>query len=240
MIDTIVFDFGYVLAYPRTGNWFITPESKKLLPKDDLIRIALHYHRLNSVFASAHKHLNEDHLMHTEEREIEHFSIFYQKLLSGFEISKNVRQKSEALAKDLVLNDERIGIYEDVLTELSRMKENYRIAILSDNWPSLRRLLTNYRIEEYINGLIISSDYGICKDNVRLFQIAIEELMLKPEQSVFVDDSEINLVNAKKMGFQPILMDRNKKRENCIYPIAYDLQEVRAIIDKMNKGGSIE
>lgn len=240
MIENIVFDFGYVLAYPRSGNWFLTPESRRLLTKGDLIRIVLHYYRINKIFASAYQHLNEDHLMHTQEKEIEHFTVFYQKLLTGFGISKNVKQKAAALAQDLVLNDERIGIYEDVLKELPRMKENYRIAILSDNWPSLRRLLINYRIEEHVKGLIISSDYGICKDNVQLFQIAIEELKVNPEKTVFVDDSEKNLINAEQMGFRPILMDRKRKIKRGKYPIAQDLQEVAAIVDKMNKGGSIE
>lgn len=239
MIENIIFDFGYVLAYPRSGNWFLTPESRKLVTKDDLLRLVLHYHRKKKVLAMTHRHLNEDHLMYTEEKEIEHFREFYQILLTGFGIRKDVERKSVALARDLVLNDERIGIYEDVNIELPILKENYRIAILSDNWPSLRRLLINYRIEEYLNGLIISSDYGICKDNVQLFQIAINELKIKPEYSVFVDDSEKNLINAEQMGFRPILMDRKKKRKNCKYPIAHDLQEVAAIVDKMNNGGSI-
>ncbi len=242
MIENIVFDFGYVLAYPRTGNWFLTPESKKLLTKGDLLRIVLHFNRRKRVLNLTNRHLSEDHLMHTQEKEIEHFTEFYQKLLSGFGIRKNIEHKSFALAQDLVLNDERIGIYDDVLSELPGLKEHYRIAILSDNWPSLRRLLTNYRIEEYLSGLIISSDYGICKDNVKLFQIAAGELSIKPECSVFIDDSEKNLINAEQMGFLPILMDRKRKRkrENCAYPIAYNLQEIAAIVDQMNKGGSIE
>jgi putative hydrolase of the HAD superfamily len=111
MIENIIFDFGYVLAYPRSGNWFLTPESKKLLTKGDLLRIVFHYYRKKKVLATTHRHLNEDHRMLTQEKEIEHFQVFYQKLLTGFGITKDVEQKSAALAKDLVLNDERIGIY---------------------------------------------------------------------------------------------------------------------------------
>lgn len=239
MIENIIFDFGYVLAYPRSGNWFLTPKSRKLLTMDDLLRLLLHFYSKKKVLATTRRHLNEEHLMHTQEEEIEHFRVFYQMLLTGFGITKNVGLKTSALAEDLVLNDERIGIYEDVRKVLSRLKENYRIAILSDNWPSLRRLLNHYQIEEYLDGLIISSDYGICKDNVQLFLIAIDKWKIKPENSVFVDDSESNLINAEQMGFHPVLMDRNKKRKNCKYPIAYDLNEVAAIVDKMNKGGSI-
>lgn len=239
MIENIVFDFGYVLAYPRSGNWFITPKSRKLLTKGDLLKLKLHYHRNEKVLALARRHLNEEHLMHTQQEEIEHFQVYYQILLTGFGITKDVGLKASALAKDLVLNDERIGIYEDVGKVLPKLKENYRIAILSDNWPSLRRLLNNYRIAEHLDGLIISSDYGICKDDVQLFQIAIRELKIKPEHSVFVDDSEQNLINAELAGFHPILMDRKRNMKNSKYPIAHHLQEVVAIVDNMNKGGSI-
>lgn len=234
MIENVVFDFGYVLAYPRTGNWFLTPESRKLVGKFDLINIALHYYRRMKVFALAQKHLNDEHLMFTEEEEIKHFIIYYQKLLNGFGIRKKVEQKAAALARDLVMNNERIGIYEDVLPELDLLKANYRVSLLSDNWPSLRRLLKDYQLEDRLSGLIISCDYGICKDNVLLFQKAIEELKLKPECSVFIDDSEKNLINAEKMGFIPILMDRKGKRDTCRYPIAHNLKEVAAIIERMN------
>lgn len=31
MIKNILYDFGYVLAYPKSGNWFIPPNARQIL-----------------------------------------------------------------------------------------------------------------------------------------------------------------------------------------------------------------
>jgi putative hydrolase of the HAD superfamily len=240
MIKNIVFDYGYVLAYPRTGNWFIPPSAKKILGMSNIIHIVLRFGRMKAAFQHGYQHLNDNHLLFTEEEEISQFQEFYSRFLKVMGISKRRDEMAYALAIDNVRNDHKIVIYDDVLNTIKLLKSDYHISVLSDTWPSLQRILNHAHITNLLDGLVMSCDYGICKDNIKLFYHAIGKLGIEPEESVFIDDSEKNLVNAEFAGFTPILMDRRGRVKVSRYPIAHNMIEVQQIIARLVQNKSYD
>jgi putative hydrolase of the HAD superfamily len=230
MIKNIVFDYGYVLAYPRTGNWFIPPKTKEILSRGDMLRILIQAHRIKDVFQCSRVHLDENHLLFTEQEEITQFYNFYFEFLSLMGVSKQQEKKAHALAIDNVCNDNKVIFYDDAVSTIRQLKTDYHIFVLSDTWPSLQRVLKHAHISEHLEGMIMSCDYGICKDNIELFYHAAAKLKIEPEESVFIDDLEGNLANAQKAGFLPILMDRRGRKKQSKYPIARNMNEVIKII----------
>lgn len=235
MIKNIVFDYGYVLAYPRTGNWFVPPKAKEILSKGDIIRIVLKFRKMKDAYHHSRVHLDENHLLFTEEEEINQFQNFYKEFLESMDIKKQQEVKAHALAVDNVCNDNKVIFYSDALSGIKQFKSEYSIFVLSDTWPSLQRVLKNAHIYEHLNGLIMSCDYGICKDNINLFYHAVAKLQIEPEESVFIDDSERNLENAKRVGFIPILMDRSGRSKGSTYLVARNMNEVMQIIKNIAK-----
>ncbi|MDF2908409.1 MAG: family hydrolase [Herbinix sp.] len=230
MIKNIVFDYGYVLAYPRTGNWFIPPKMKGILTKGDMFRMLLKYRRIKEAYRRSRIHLDENHLLFTEEEEIVQFHNFYSEFLSLMGVSKKLEMKAHALALDNVCNDNKVIFYDDSVNSIRLLKSDYKIYVLSDTWPSLQRVLKHAHILEHLEGLIMSCDYGICKDNIKLFYHAAAKLQIEPEESVFIDDSEGNLANAQRAGFLPILMDRRGRKKDSRFPIAHNMNEVIKIV----------
>ncbi len=133
LIKNIVFDYGYVLAYPRTGNWFIPPKAKSILGFRDMLRIFLRFRRIRDAYQHSRVHLDEKHLLFTEEEEIEQFQRFYTEFLSLMGIIEQQTEKGHALAMDTVCNDAKVIIYDDVQNSLKLLKTDYHIYILSDN-----------------------------------------------------------------------------------------------------------
>jgi putative hydrolase of the HAD superfamily len=231
MIENIVYDFGYVLAYPKSGNWFIPPNTRRILGVKNCLLVLMRFYRLSGAFHHGHRVLNENHLLFTEDEEIKQFSEFYELILKDMGIKKNRSRISELLAADTVSNDDKVIFYSDVLKELKRAKENYHISVLSDTWPSLKRLFDHIGITPLLDGLVMSCDYGICKDNIRLFYEAASKLQIEPYKSVFIDDSETNLENAQKAGFVAILMDRYGKVKHSKFPVVHNLAEVYQLVE---------
>lgn len=229
MIKNLVFDFGRVLAYPATGNWFITPETKNILGALRFFKL-MHSSKTPTAFRNSCKYLDSIHLLHTEEEEIEQFTEFYKRALAEIGIKDKGGAVSLNLAQDVTLNDNKIVIYDDVLPCFEKLKSEYSISVLSDTWPSLRRVLKNYRISPYLSGIILSCDHNEYKSGTKLFEIAIKEWNILPEETVFVDDSESNLDNASKVGFSCILMDRTGKKKESKYPIIYDLNDLKSLL----------
>ncbi len=229
MIKNLVFDFGRVLAYPATGNWFITPETKNILGSLRFFKL-MHSSKTPTAFRNSCRYLDSIHLLHTEEEEIEQFTEFYKRALAEIGIKDKGGAVSLNLAQDVTLNDNKIVIYDDVLPCFEELKSEYSISVLSDTWPSLRRVLKNYRISPYLSGIILSCDHNEYKSGTKLFEIAIKEWNILPEETVFVDDSESNLDNASKVGFSCILMDRTGKKKESKYPIIYDLNDLKSLL----------
>lgn len=230
MIRNIVFDYGKVLAYPRTGNWFVPPKTKKILSKGDFLRIMLRVGRINQAVLKSRRHLDENHLLFTEEEELDQFYRFYFEFLSDIGIRKQREEKAHALAEDNVCNDNKVIFYDDSVSGIRQLKTDYQVYVLSDTWPSLQRVLKNAHIMEHLEGLVMSCDYGICKDNIELFYRAVAKLQIEPEESIFIDDSETNLANAERAGFQAILMDRRGRNKTSRYPVAHNMKDVFDII----------
>ena len=233
MITTVLFDYGYVLAYPKAGNWFVTPNTKEILGRKNMITMGLRFRKLNDVFDHAYAYLNENHLLHTEEEEISQFEVFYQRILTGMCLKKEIVPLARLLAEDLVKNDNKVEFYDDVQQGLESLRKEYELAVLSDAWPSLRRILEHKNIDKYLKGLIMSCDYGMCKDRVELFNHAIDELSIRPEHTVFIDDSELNLKNARRAGLLPVLMDRNYKKKEAEFPIVHTMEEVSLFLHNL-------
>lgn len=229
MIKNLVFDFGRVLAYPAMGNWFITPETKNILGALRFFKL-IHSSKTPTAFRNSCRYLDSIHLLHTEEEEIEQFTEFYKRALAEIGIKDKNETLSLKLALDVTLNDNKVVVYDDVLPCFEELKSEYSISVLSDTWPSLRRILKNYGVSQYLSGIVLSCDYNEQKSGTKLFEIAIKEWNILPEETVFVDDSESNLDNASKVGFACILMDRTGKKKESKYPIVYDLNDLKSIL----------
>lgn len=207
-LKAILFDSGRVLNKPRTGHWFIPPNfykyvdgnKFKLLDKS-VIEIA---------FCKALKYLNEKNFILTEKEEFEHFIEFYRILSNQLPVLELNDDSIVKIAKDTVYNDEKFFFYEDVFEIIPQLSKNYKLGVVSDTWPSLERVFRNVGLREYFSTFVMSSLIGVIKPNELMFNTALSELKIKPEEALFIDDSIKNIEGASKLGIQSILMIRDK------------------------------
>ena len=232
MIKTIALDYGGVLAYPVSGNWFIPYNFFKLMGFGTSLKLIFKRSRLNKAFIKGNEYLLENHLLFTEDEEYQQFFRFYRIVFA--ELKMRVADSViEKFARDAVYNDDRVHIYSDVVDEIKKLKEKYRVVILSDTWPSLKRILKNSGILDLLDGLVMSCSHGKTKETKEFFEIAVKELDLIPEECLFIDDSETNLKNAKEAGFVPVLMNRRSDTSSAEYAIIHNLDEIEAVVEAL-------
>ncbi len=102
------------------------------------------------------------------------------------------------------------GIPVERLHELENLKKRgFRIYLLSNTnkvmWD--RYILTEFKkeghdINYYFDGVITSFGVKAYKPDRAIFEAAIERLGIKPQETVFFDDSKANLEGAAKLGFK--------------------------------------
>jgi len=64
--------------------------------------------------------------------------------------------------------------------------------------------------------LEISCDDGLKKPDEKAFELILQRLGVKPEESVFIDDKQENLDAAKKLGMKIALFENNKQFFSCL------------------------
>jgi len=208
----IVLDFGKVIAGPTTGHWDITPKFKELISDiniDEFNEIKKKYSYL----------LNEP--MTTLEQEYDMFFRFYYSILSelGY-YSKDIIGK---IAYDRTYAHDKYTLYKNIHDELSKLKDKYRLIMLTDNWPCVINFLKDFNLDQYFEKVYISSFYGMEKNNLAFFEYPIRDFNIKEDEALFIDDNEDNLDNGLIMGFDCLLMDREEKVEKSKHRIIHNL-----------------
>jgi putative hydrolase of the HAD superfamily len=94
---------------------------------------------------------------------------------------------------------------------LARLKTRYRLAVVSDaqsayGLPELRAA----GLVEYFEPIIISGDYGYRKPDARLFQTALNELQVCPDEAIFIGNDRFrDVFGARQVGMRTILFCPN-------------------------------
>lgn len=128
-------------------------------------------------------------------------------LSSNLNYSKDKLQKiyHETYKKKYTKN---IGLY-NLAKKLK--KKGYKIAILSDQWHLSKEALMPEKDTKIFDAIITSCDVGIRKPNIPIYQMILDKLKLKPEETIFIDNQVWNIIPAHKLGMNTILYHNNKK-----------------------------
>jgi FMN phosphatase YigB (HAD superfamily) len=73
-------------------------------------------------------------------------------------------------------------------------------SITNFSWEQLTRFFEIWPFLADFDGIIASGIEGVVKPDTRIFSLFCERYSLAPESCVFVDDSEVNVMAARKVG----------------------------------------
>lgn len=92
--------------------------------------------------------------------------------------------------------------------------KGYNLHLLTDNTKEIVQYLTeNFDFLQYFNGMVSSADIGYLKPSPIIYQSLLHTYELIPQETVFIDDLQINVAGAKSVGIHAIQFSNT---ENCI------------------------
>ena len=141
-------------------------------------------------------------------------------LISESEFCDEVRRRIPSGAADVsdaqitdALNAFLIGIPEHRLVELRMLRKDFGIYLLSNTNPIMyySKIAECFRAEgkemdDYFDGQVVSFKARCSKPSKAIFDYAVEHLGIKPEETLFLDDSQKNLDAAATLGFATALV----------------------------------
>lgn len=118
------------------------------------------------------------------------------------------------------------GIPAHRLDELRRLRRSYRVYMLSNTNPIMwkskirddfgQQGLTR---EDYFDGIVTSFEAKALKPDRAIFDYACRKLGIRPEETLFIDDSQANLDAAAALGFRTALAAPHTEFIQVITPI---------------------
>ena len=100
----------------------------------------------------------------------------------------------------------------DLVNTIIKLKKNYKIGLLSNfTAPWLREIITINNLWYLFDEYIISSDYKMLKPNRDIFEKMLEMFKIDTSEAIFVDDRQINIDGAEKIGIKSILFKKNEQ-----------------------------
>ncbi|MGL1563048.1 HAD family hydrolase [Vibrio parahaemolyticus] len=110
----------------------------------------------------------------------------------------------------IALDTHQYQLYSETLEVLERLREKYRLFVLSNATATLDWAFDSLGIRQYFEKIMISSYVGSEKPNREIYVHALSSFALNPSSAMFIDDKIENVVAAQACGIQAYHLQRNK------------------------------
>lgn len=120
-------------------------------------------------------------------------------------------------------------LYDDVKETLIKLKEKYKLAILTNgNTISQRRKLSTINIYDLLDYTLVSSEYIVKKPDKQIFEYTAKQLGLETNECIYVGDNyNIDVLGSKNAGMTPIFVSR----KNEIHDDVTTIKEISELLE---------
>lgn len=124
----------------------------------------------------------------------------------GKVVPEKCGEKARKMYKDkFVFFPEVIGLIEKLKSE------GFRLSILSNMFPYQAEVIKENNGHALFDDVFISCERGLKKPDLEFYELVIREMNVKPQECLFIDDKEDNLLPAEKLGMKTVLAKKPDK-----------------------------
>lgn len=189
MIKNCIFDFGQVIVhfdtYYMTSKFIENEEDIKLA--QDVIFDRFYWDKLDAGTITDDQ-VADGIKSRLPERLREKAVKVYENWYHNLPLFDGIEQ----LIKDLKAEGRKIFLLSNISIGFA---ENYQ------KNPEINRVLSMF------DGLVFSGPLGLTKPNAEIFEHLLDTYGLNPQETIFIDDSEKNIIGAKNVGIKAHLFD---------------------------------
>lgn len=94
----------------------------------------------------------------------------------------------------------------ELIELIHTLKSKYKIGLLTNaHHEFLEPILKETGLVKLFDSIVVSSRAGYIKPDQRIFELALDELDVKPGETIFIDDIKRNTIVAEEMGIKSVL-----------------------------------
>ncbi len=145
----------------------------------------------------------------------------------------------QAVGKRLGLADDQIGELQrdfwsceqldlELVQFLQGLRPRYKIGILSNAWSEARAFHNaRFKFDTWVDAAVYSAEVKLLKPDLRIYQLALDQLKLAADACVFVDDKLANVQAAQALGMAGVWYRETRQA----------IGDIKACLDNHGAGG---
>lgn len=105
-------------------------------------------------------------------------------------------------------------IYEETYQVLDVLKKDYQLVLITNGSPSLQntKLTITPELVPYFDEIIISGSFGVGKPDASIFEHALQNCGIKPEEALMVGDNRMtDILGANRAGIPSVWINRENE-----------------------------
>ncbi len=159
------------------------------------------------------------------DEEIIFFKKYYEELLKEHGVSENLQERALILHNELWSNSS--VLYDETIEVLEYFKSRgYKMGVISDTSPSLQMSLEKLGLGKYFDSYTCSDLVGVMKPEPLIYNTALKTLDVQANESIYVDDYDVESDGARDLGFLSFHIVRNGEKQ-C----EWDITSLKEIIN---------
>lgn len=93
----------------------------------------------------------------------------------------------------------------ELLETIRQLRQGYQTGIISNAMNGTRALIEGpWEMGALFDVIVLSGEVGVMKPDPRIYQLALKQLDVQPDQAVFIDDFQHNIDGAQAVGMHGI------------------------------------
>jgi epoxide hydrolase-like predicted phosphatase len=127
-----------------------------------------------------------------------------------------VEEHWKAIAKRLKISESEMAAFEseffagdvidyELVSFIRNLRSKYKTGLISNAWSDMRGYLVKKKLDDAFDTLTISAEVKVAKPDAKIYHLALEQIGVKAEEALFVDDVPVNIEACEKIGMHGIL-----------------------------------
>ena len=137
-------------------------------------------------------------------------------------------------------------LYEETFKVLDRLKDTYKLILLTNGSPSLQytKLEITSELVPYFDPIIISGAFGIGKPDASIFQHVLTESGVTADEAIMVGDNLMtDILGASRVGMRSVWINRENRLQSEEVVPTYEIDQLEKlfpILEELNKKQDVQ
>ena len=164
-------------------------------------------------------------------------TVFEQRIQNlCFDLELNLAAEDIKMIANRVANawQKHISLDPEAHDVLHTLYRSQKLALVSnfDHPPHVHSVISTLGLTRYFDSVVISAEVGVKKPDPRIFDAALEQTGIKPEEVIYVGDTDDDTKAARAAGIVPILIQRNNEGNAFDFSInKHNLEQTESRLD---------